>query len=124
PHSSHTRSPLSPRELDGLSRRRMLDHPGLQGHRPHAGYSSEKDPRRHGQDSTPWTPRIRQQAKLSYSRGMPAARDELLLRVNAFEVRIGGREVGFGRVSRLTSETVGGEPASKPTHAFTPVRLR
>jgi phage tail-like protein len=37
---------------------------------------------------------------------MPGRRDAPLLRISAFEVRIGKRDVGFAEVSRLSSESV------------------
>lgn len=55
---------------------------------------------------------------------MPARRDEPLLRVSAFEVRIGGRDLGFAQVSRLTSETVADDSTRRRGHHFAPVVLR
>ena len=55
---------------------------------------------------------------------MAARRDDRLLRVSAFEVRIGARDVGFAEVSRLSSETAIDEPTGRPGNRFAPVVLR
>ena len=55
---------------------------------------------------------------------MPTRRVDPLLRVSAFEVRIGGRDVGFAQVSRLTSETVAHEPDGPRGNQLAPVVLR
>jgi phage tail-like protein len=55
---------------------------------------------------------------------VPPQQREPLFRVNCFEVLIGGREVGFAEVSRLTSETDLGALPDRPAHRFTTVVLR
>lgn len=54
---------------------------------------------------------------------MPS-RPEALLRVNAFEVLIGDRNIGFAEVGRLTSETELAQPPGRPVHRFATVVLR
>ncbi|HET9345719.1 MAG TPA: phage tail protein [Candidatus Limnocylindrales bacterium] len=55
---------------------------------------------------------------------MPPRRDQPLLRVSAFEVRIGNRDVGFAQVSRIASETVADDLAARSDHRLAPVVLR
>ena len=55
---------------------------------------------------------------------MPARREDALLRVSAFEVRIGGRDIGFAHVSSPISETVVDEAGGRPIHRFAPIVLR
>jgi phage tail-like protein len=58
---------------------------------------------------------------------MPGRREEPLLRVSAFEVRIGRREVGIAEIGGLSSETIiSADDASsdRPIHRFAPVVLR
>ena len=54
---------------------------------------------------------------------MPSRQPSHLLRVNAFEVQIGDREVGFAEVGRLTSETDLEGPPERPDHRFATVVL-
>ena len=55
---------------------------------------------------------------------MPSRQPPHLLRVNAFEVLIGDREIGFAEVSRLTSETdLSGVP-DRPVHRFATIVLK
>ena len=54
---------------------------------------------------------------------MPDRHDAPLLRVNAFDVRIGKREIGFVEVSRLSSASTE-DDAGRPSRRFTPVVLR
>jgi hypothetical protein len=55
---------------------------------------------------------------------MPGRGNEPLLRVSIFEVRIGGRDIGFASAGPLTSETVLDDATGRPTHGFVPVVLR
>jgi len=55
---------------------------------------------------------------------MPSRGNEPLLRTSAFEVRIGGRDIGFASVGPLTSETVADDATGRPVHRFAPVVLR
>jgi hypothetical protein len=54
---------------------------------------------------------------------MPSREPEVLLRVNAFEVLIEDRNIGFASVSQLTSHT-GLEDPNRPLHRFATVILR
>lgn len=54
----------------------------------------------------------------------PRDKEQPLLRVNAFEVLIGDRELGFSDVGPLTSETDLDTPLDKPPHRFASVVLR
>ena len=54
----------------------------------------------------------------------PRDKEQPLLRVNAFEVLIGDRELGFSDVGPLTSETDLDTPLDKPPHRFASVILR
>ena len=54
---------------------------------------------------------------------MPSRRREPLLRVSAFEVLIGDRELGFAEVGRLSSEADPEAPGGR-TNRFAPVVLR
>ena len=60
----------------------------------------------------------------SYPVWMPSRRVDPLLRVSAFEVRIGGRDVGFAQVSRITSETIADDPTGPRGHNLVPIVLR
>jgi T4-like virus tail tube protein gp19 len=55
---------------------------------------------------------------------MPTRDREPLLRVNAFEVLMGDRELGFSHVGPLTSETDLEAPLDRPPHRFQTVVLR
>jgi phage tail-like protein len=55
---------------------------------------------------------------------MPSRGNEPLLRASAFEVRIGGREVGFAHVGPLASETASDDATGRFVHRFAPVVLR
>ena len=60
----------------------------------------------------------------SYPARMPARRVDPLLRVSAFEVRIANRDVGFARISRITSETIADDPTGRSGHRLAPIVLR
>lgn len=55
---------------------------------------------------------------------MPSRREEPPLRVSAFEVRIGARDVGFASIGPLAGETVVDETTGRPVHRFAPVVLK
>jgi len=55
---------------------------------------------------------------------MPSRKPEPLLPVNAFEVRIGDRELGVASVGRLSSETTIDGPSGEPAHRFATVVVR
>jgi phage tail-like protein len=61
---------------------------------------------------------------VEYRQDMPGRREEPLLRASAFEVRIGGRDLGFAEVGPLRSETVTDEATGRPGHRLEPVVLR
>jgi phage tail-like protein len=55
---------------------------------------------------------------------MPAWANEPLLRTSAFEVRIGGRDIGFAHVGPLTSETITLDATDRREQRFAPILLR
>jgi phage tail-like protein len=55
---------------------------------------------------------------------MPSRGNQPLLRASAFEVRVGGREIGFAHVGPLTSETASDNATGGSAHRFAPVVLR
>jgi phage tail-like protein len=55
---------------------------------------------------------------------MPARREDILLRVSAFEVLVGAREIGFAQVGPLASETVTAEPGARPVNRYPAIVLR